>query len=1551
MRQSKRFLPLAVAVLLLGVGIGSAMNDQPSNVTPSVSTATTQSKQTFVESEDNAIDIATINGYDRDVSILINQGDGSFGNRQDYAVDNSSGADDIVSADFNQDGYDDYAVTNYNDKKIHIFHANGQGGFTWVQDKKTFGCDVYDLQTADFNNDSYPDMVFIGFYHRYFDILLNKGDGTFYQRKRHVIDGEPARSQGFPYKTAVGDFNNDGNADLAFTFEKWRWGPMITTCEHYFSVHLGKGDGRFEPYTLIPTGLGYYPDITTADFNKDGNLDIALTNNFERNVGLYLGDGTGNFSNPSTFPIIFDPWQIRSADFNNDGNSDLLVSTFDTRYFEILLGDGTGNFVDHTRFQGVGRDILVDDLNNDGNVDIATLTDDGYPSNGQLNILLGKGNAEFEDPAFYQVGAIPAAIITGEFGNTRSYVQAINKPTVRSDEQVSSPFSDSIQKAGSTFFSWDENMVEAEHRYYPTPQIEKIQRDPAPQSRDLSSQKNECITTTGTIYNFETNPVDSFRPTGNADNQTNQQMDLIVSNLWGDDLSSIQGDGIGGFQNRKDNPIAGWPSKITYGDFNSDANTDLAVVNAFDQTISISLGTGTGEFIPHQVVDVGFVASRYHCGEIVTQDLNNDGLLDLAVANYMDADVTLLFGDGTGSFSNRTDLPAGNLAMGLVSEDFNCDGFYDLAVTNLHDADREFVVYINNGTTPGFNRTEYNFSSWRDVYFRDIIAADFNSDSFVDLAMLDHGSEQVFVFCGDGSGRYDSYPIRSSAIGDWKEGVKQMTAADFNNDGILDVAVSAEGYYGGVDVVNILFGDGTGKFPRDTKVSIDVDSPRVNDIVAADFNSDGAMDIVVADNEFNGGCGLFYGDGTGNFSNKTYMGTGNKPFGVISFDANTDGAADLVVANSRDNDISIILNDGSGEFINEKRYQEFDKQFTCVGLRDIAQGDFNNDRFIDLAVATDSPNMLTILFGNGQGSYSHSIQYEFCCGQVPTDLLVYDFDGDGALDIAAADFYHDVMYLFWNNGSGGFRLDSKRLSLGRYPQESVLGDFNADGEQDIAVANWGGADISVLFSDGTGWFSSQKKFATPERPVGIVSGDFNLDGYLDLAVASYSTDTVSVLYGDGTGEFPKRSDYRVGWYPMSLTTEDVNSDDCLDLIVPIRGRQNRGITILYGDTNGDFTYSLSYTVSQELCSIKTADFNQDGYVDLAGTDRDDHNIHILYGDGTGAFPLHSVQPGGWHPWNLLIGEYTGTLPTQPTISGPTNPEAGSTQSYQISSQDNEQDPLFYQIDWGDGTRTSWLGPFPSGQQITVYHRWDITKNAIIRVTTKDTHDIISLPGAYAVSIESRIPSTPVITCPEQVASEEQTSVTVTATDPDEDQLYYLINWDDGTTKEWIGPYPSGEPVTVAHTWSEPKTYRISVQAKDHYETTSEKSYHTLEVTNSEPQNLNIEAPSFGKARYEITSTLTATDPEDHDIFFFIDWGDGNTTGWLGPSTSTQPYSIIHRYARLGRYKIQICSKDIWDAQSSWGTHPITILPSLSNTDSHSFSTNQRCSSNNYDAIK
>ncbi len=193
--------------------------------------------------------------------------------------------------------------------------------------------------------------------------------------------------------------------------------------------------------------------------------------------------------------------------------------------------------------------------------------------------------------------------------------------------------------------------------------------------------------------------------------------------------------------------------------------------------------------------------------------------------------------------------------------------------------------------------------------------------------------------------------------------------------------------------------------------------------------------------------------------------------------------------------------------------------------------------------------------------------------------------------------------------------------------------------------------------------------------------------------------------------------------------------------------------------------------------------------------------------------------------------------------------------------------------------------------------------------------------------ENQSPDKPTIDGPTNGAVGIEYEYNFHTIDPDEDDVYYYIEWGDGQVEEWIGSYNSDEIATVNHTWTSPDDFEIRAKAKDTNDAESQWSdvYPVTIVENEPPRAPDISGPPSGNAGTSYIYTFTSTDLDGDNVSYYIKWDDGSITDWTTFQASGPPgYSDSHIWDKKGIYTIEAKAKDIYGAKSDWSTLEVTM---------------------------
>ncbi|CAF0955106.1 unnamed protein product [Adineta ricciae] len=996
---------------------------------------------------DQQLDLVVVLTSISEILILLGNADGTFRYGNQYSTGNNSTPYSIVLVDLNNDTFLDIIVGNVVANNIAIFLGNNDGTFA---DYTTYsiqsGSNFISVSTGDVNHDNVIDIVTANFGSNSFCVLLGYGNGSFHDG-RYISTGSDQ-----PSDMILGDVNSDGKLDIVYT----------SPTSYIVGVLYGLNDGSFTSIIRYSAGTGSYPwALTLGYFNQDDIVDIGVANLWDSTVSIFLGSANSNVNSAFTLSYklstgaLSQPADIVLSDVNKDGYPDIIVANSGTSNVGVLLITFTEDFQSNLTFATGSAphpsSVAVGDFNHDNQVDIVVAN----TGNNNIQVLYDYYQGSSSKELSYSTGtdSNPQYVVVGDINHDNQL-----------DIVVANYLDDTIHLfAGNSNGTFETLMI-----------------------MSLGSQVFPKALALGDFNHDE-------------------WLDIVVANEGADNLAVFLAYNYPTFT-RTDMPVPGTtpsPFYVLTADFNLDNHSDIAVLNRYADTIGIYLGNGMGSFSDQ--ITTNLVPSSSSTA-LLAIDFNKDGYMDLMVSNYQRETLGLFLGFGNGSFNVQYEWgsPQKLACRSIASGDFNEDGNIDILVAN--DDLNRVEIYFGNGVqsvTKIVALSTGNLST--PSYVR---VGDFNHDQHLDIAVADYGTMNVAVFLGFGNASFARLVLYTTngAIAP-----RVMAIGDLNNDGNIDIVVGDGDSYN----IGIFFGSTNGTFSSIVTYAI-ISQPFISSINIIDLNNDNALDIVMTDwglsNNNLGTLAILYGHGNGQFAVlKTYIiGLNTEPSFAAFADFNQDTRMDIVTANYYSDSLSVLFRLSNEPFATATMYSTGNQS----NPDSLAVGDMDNDANLDVIVTNSGTDNLLIYYGDGLGSFETIMSLSTGVNSMPSGVAVSDVNHDNFSDILVINSQTNDLLVFLNRANKSFALQGNySTGLSSNPSAISVNCLNNDTHPDLVVANFDASNVLVFYGNGNGTFMDAQVFSMGYHatPKSISIADVNNDKLLDIIVANYGSNYVEIL--------------------------------------------------------------------------------------------------------------------------------------------------------------------------------------------------------------------------------------------------------------------------------------------------------------------------------------------------------------------------------------------------------------------------------------------------------
>lgn len=693
-------------------------------------------------------------------------------------------------------------------------------------------------------------------------------------------------------------------------------------------------------------------------------------------------------------------------------------------------------------------------------------------------------------------------------------------------------------------------------------------------------------------------------------------IDLVTGNSDSnsESLSILINDQSGGYSDRTNIDLADGPQEVIAVDVNGDDHLDLIVtIDILDQ-IAVLLGDGEGDFGDPSYFTTGTDTTPYG---LVAGNFNADAFPDIITANRDGDNISILAGDGSGSFGTPSFISVGESPWDIVSGLFDDDEHLDIAVVNTLDDNLMVLLGDGTGAFPSSSTVENFFAE-------NIELADLNGDDKWDIT--GNSSSSFITTIGDGMGGFGTPTNYNYCEGPGHTG-------DLDDDGNDDAVFFTRDF-----AIYTAKGDGAGVLTYDVKYHVKAGSQGTLLIVDVDNDSD--MDILVAGDigsspldQFvtilkNNGFGFF--NAPIQYPILPLEGNYEGAYALVKGDFNEDGEMDLAATSHEDDQLILMFGNSLGRFTLPVAIATGDDP------RDLLTGYFDDDDHLDLITLNWSSDNMRLHLGDGEGNFSAGSNFAISSTSLSFDTA--DFNNDGHLDIVVSGGSGNNFGFFAGDGMGGFASPVYTdLASSVYDVRAL--DADEDGDMDVAVSQNSLGEVVIFLGDGAGNFSNNANYDTGDASW-LELGDINNDSHIDISVANSN----NVLLGAGDGTFTIQSITGIGGTTHFLI-EDMDVDGQPDVVTAsqsVSSSFGAGAVIVHS-----LNESLSVVDSWELevgshggFKALIHDFNHDGLPDIASTDVNYNGVWILFNNTVAGCEEPIIMGSSGNPPTLCVGEST-----------------------------------------------------------------------------------------------------------------------------------------------------------------------------------------------------------------------------------------------------------------------------------------------------------------------
>ncbi|MES2703357.1 MAG: FG-GAP-like repeat-containing protein [Bacteroidota bacterium] len=1043
-----------------------------------------------------------------------------------------------------------------------------------------------------------------------------------------------------PAGIAIGDIDGDGKPDMVVTNS----GSSTVFVYRNTSSSGSITSSSFASPATFATGLSSY-SVAIGDIDGDGKPDMAVTNNSSTTVSVYHNTGTvgsitsGSFATRVIFATASNPLSVAIGDLDGDGKPDLAVANQGAHTVSVFRNAGstgaitTGTFPAHVQFTaGTNpRSVTIGDIDGDGKLDLAV-------------------------------------------ANQSSANVSVYRNTSSSGSITSSSFASHVQFATGTLpFMVTLGDIDGDGK--PDMVVPNYIAGTVGVYRNTGSSGSISSGSFATPVIFATGANPFSVAIGDIDGDG--KPDLVTPNNGAATLSVI-----------RNNPVAasltvtalspgsanpGATVTLTGTNFNATPANNIVFFGATRATVTAASTTSLTATVP--------AGATYK--EV---SVNNTALSLTAYSQYpfLPKYDNSSFFTGLGSFTTKVDYAVGDNPQGVAIGDIDGDGKPDMAVANY--SSNTVSVFLNTST--GTNVTyaaKVDFAAASNPSC--IAIGDINGDGKQDLVVGNMGANSISVFRNTATSGSVSFATRVDAF---VISPRSVAIADIDGDGKPDLATANHGATWATVLRNTSTA-GTISFAANVDITI---GNQLRSIAVGDIDGDSKPDMVVTSYSSSYVSVLRNTSSIGSilFAAKVDLTTGTNPEGVVLGDIDGDGKTDMLVANFYGPSVSVFRNTGSTGTIAFAAKVDFASDTQPMS---IALGDLDGDGRTDMAVTNYYFSTVSVFRNvSSSGTVSFATRSDYLAGTNPSSVAMADMNGDGAPDLAVANYGSNNVSVIRNTpaavpptvaamspsvGSAGTTVTITGSNFNPTPADNIVffgatratvtaagstsltatvpigSTYSRVSVNNTALSLAGYSQYPFLPTyDNSGYiapslnFAGKMDFTAGTTPQGVAIGDVDGDGKADMIVTNLGSATVSVFRNTGSAgivSYAAKVDLITGANPYGVVIGDVDGDGKLDLVVANSVSHTVSVFRNTG-SSGTVSFDLKVDFATALTpfSLAIGDLDGDGKPDLVVGNNSSTSLSIFgnrCSSGTIAFAPKADITGVSLPHHVAIGDVDG----------------------------------------------------------------------------------------------------------------------------------------------------------------------------------------------------------------------------------------------------------------------------------------------------------------------